>query len=150
MSRDRVGVVIVAHNTRDEALGCLATVPDDLHPVTVVVDNGSDDATASAVRNRYPSVKVLELANAGFGRGANAGVRAVTTEFVMIANADVRFGAGVFDRLAAELRDHGDVAAAGAMVRSLDGVVQASARRMPTVAQTIGHALLGRWRPANR
>jgi N-acetylglucosaminyl-diphospho-decaprenol L-rhamnosyltransferase len=86
---DRVAVVVVSHQTRDECLGCLATLPSDVP--TVVVDTGSSDGTADAVRSRFPHVRVLELANAGFGRGANAGVRVTDAEVVVIANADVRF-----------------------------------------------------------
>lgn len=150
MSVSRVGVVVVAHNTRDDVLACVATIPDSLHVATVVVDNGSVDATPTAIRSRFPAVRVLELANAGFGRGANAGVRALGTDMVMIANADVRFGDGVFDRLARELRDHTDVAAVGPLVTAPDGALQASARRIPTWMQAIGHLLLGRVRPENR
>ncbi|MEX0592335.1 MAG: glycosyltransferase, partial [Nitriliruptoraceae bacterium] len=150
MTRSTVGVVVVAHNTRDDVLACLASIPAELHETTVVVDNASSDATATAVRTRFPSVQVLELANAGFGRGANAGVRVLDTEYAMVANADVRFGEGVFSRLAAELRDRGDVGAVGPMVRSLDGVPQASARRIPTIGQIVGHALVGRISPGNK
>lgn len=150
MSLLSIGAVIVAHNTRDDVLTCLATIPASLHPSTIVVDNGSTDATTTAIRSRFPAVHVLELANAGFGRGANAGVRALKSDVVMVANADVRFGDGVFDRLARELRDYRDVAAAGPLVTAPDGAPQSSARRIPTLAQTVGHALLGRVRPSNR
>lgn len=144
----QVAVVLVTHQTRDEVLGCLATVPR--HVPTVVVDNGSTDGTATAVRERFPQVQVLELANAGFGRGANAGIRATTTPTVVLANADVRFPARAVEELAARLAADPAVAALGPRMVYPDGRPQASARQLPALSTALGHALLGRWWPRNR
>ncbi len=141
-------MVIVSHQTRDEALGCLATLPSDVP--TVVVDTGSTDGTAAAVRHHYPHVRVLELANAGFGRGANAGVRVTDAEVVVIANADVRFVAGAPAALATAVRDDPDAGVVGPRVRYPDGRHQASARALPDPVTAVLHALL-RWTvPGNR
>jgi N-acetylglucosaminyl-diphospho-decaprenol L-rhamnosyltransferase len=148
VSRPSVAVVVVSHETRDEALGCLATVPPDV-PV-VLVDTGSTDGTAEAVRVAHPAVRVLELANAGFGRGANAGVRATDAEVVVVANADVRFAASAPEELAAAVTSAADVAAVGPRVVYPDGRHQASARALPAPVTAILHALL-RWVvPGNR
>ncbi len=140
-------VVVVTHQTRDDALACVASIDVDTH--VVVVDNGSTDATADAVRRRHPGVDVLELANAGFARGANAGVRATDADVVVVANADVRFGAGALTRLA-EAFDDATIGAAGPLVRYPSGEIQASARRVPGMRDAVGHAVLGRLVPANR
>jgi N-acetylglucosaminyl-diphospho-decaprenol L-rhamnosyltransferase len=169
----QVAVVIVTHNTRDAVLDCLATIaaavgqtvterhshhgtapeqPADegyeRHEI-VVVDNGSTDGTADAVRAAFPHVSVLELANAGFGRGANAGVAATRAETVVVANADVRFRPGAIAALAATLAAAPAVGAVGPAVRDADGVLQASARSVPSAAVAAGHAVLGRVWPAN-
>lgn len=153
--------MIVSHNTRDEALGCLASLearderkvdPDgDAHPDEVVlVDTGSVDGTVEAVRTARPDVRVLELANAGFGRGANAGVRATSAPCVVVANADVRFGPDTVRRLTAELADDPVIAAVGPAVLYPDGRPQASARQLPDLPTAIGHAICGRVTPSNR
>lgn len=62
----------------------------------VVVDNGSPEAAIDAVRAGLPEAKVLELGcNAGFGPGANAGLRhwleeepAVAGEWVLVCPHD--------------------------------------------------------------
>jgi N-acetylglucosaminyl-diphospho-decaprenol L-rhamnosyltransferase len=146
--RHDVAVVVVTHRTRDEALGCVASVDEDV-PV-VVVDTGSDDGTAAAVRARFPRVRVLELANAGYGRGANAGIRATDADVVVVANADVRFEPGGPRALASALADEPDVGVAGPHVRYPDGRRQASARALPDPVTALLHSLL-RWvAPANR
>jgi N-acetylglucosaminyl-diphospho-decaprenol L-rhamnosyltransferase len=143
-----VAVVAVSHQTVDEVLGLLATLPDDVE--TVVVDTGSSDGTASAVRDRHPHVRVLELANAGFARGANAGLRATSATVVIVCNADVRFAPGALETLGSAVVAAPDVGAVGPAVRYPDGTLQASARRRPDLRTSVGHALLGRVAPSNR
>lgn len=57
-------IILVTHNSRTPAVtavGRLLAGP----PVTrvVLVDNGSEDGTADAVRGRYPTATVIELGN---------------------------------------------------------------------------------------
>ncbi len=58
----RVGVVVITRNRRDELLGALDTLlalPE--RPPVVVVDNGSRDGSAAAVRSAHPGVDVVAL-----------------------------------------------------------------------------------------
>ncbi len=157
----RTAVVIVTHNTRDDVLRCLDSLgargdrpadhrPDQPPDEIVVVDTGSTDGTVDAVLAARPDVRVLELANAGFGRGANAGVRVTSASCVIVANADVRFEPGSVARLADELDDDPTLAAVGPAVVYPDGEPQASARRLPDLQTAIGHAVCGRVAPSNR
>jgi GT2 family glycosyltransferase/glycosyltransferase involved in cell wall biosynthesis len=57
----------------------------------LVVDNGSQDASAEFLRERFPSVRVLALdRNLGFGGGSNAGFRAAKNDIVVLLNSDMR------------------------------------------------------------
>lgn len=142
-------VVIVSHDTREEALACLASVRGAGAREVVLVDSGSRDATAEAVRRDHPGVDVLELANVGFGRAANAGVARTTRPTVVVANADVRFGGTSLRVLHARLTADASLAAVGPAVAYPDGTPQASARRLPGLATAAGHALLYRLLPDN-
>jgi N-acetylglucosaminyl-diphospho-decaprenol L-rhamnosyltransferase len=146
----QVALVVVTHDTREEVLGCLGGLGPDAVDELVVVDCGSDDGTAAAVRAAVPAARVLELANAGFARGANAGIRATTAPVAVVANADVRFPPGAPRALAAATAAAADRGAVGPRVVYPDGSPQASARRLPTLGTAVGHALLGRAAPANR
>lgn len=145
----RVAIVIVNHNTRDDVVQCLASLPDAGADEIVVVDCGSSDGSAEAVRERHPDVTVLELANIGYGQGANAGMQATSAPLVAVANADTRFDRDALTILAEALEQSPDVAAAGPQVRYPDGRRQASARTFPTLGQAAGHALFGLWWPDN-
>jgi N-acetylglucosaminyl-diphospho-decaprenol L-rhamnosyltransferase len=144
-----VAVVIVNHETRDEALACLETLDAAGAGEVVLVDCGSTDGSVAAVRETRPDVTVLALDNVGYGRGANAGVARTTAPFVVVANADTRFAPGSLELLARSFEGAPDLAAAGPQVRYPDGRPQASARTFPTLGQAAGHALLGLWWPGN-
>ncbi len=57
----------------------------------IVVENGSTDGSAELLRERFPSVRVLQLPkNLGFGGGSNAGFRAAKNDIVVLLNSDMR------------------------------------------------------------
>jgi N-acetylglucosaminyl-diphospho-decaprenol L-rhamnosyltransferase len=150
MTSATAGVVLVTHETRDEVLGALASLARHPGPV-VVVDAGSEDGTADAVRSMHPAVRVLELDNVGYGRGVNAGAAALPddVEVIVAANADVRFAHGSIAALVDALMADPAVALVGPRVRYPDGTHQASARRSPSIATALGHAAVGWFIPDN-
>ncbi len=145
----RTAAVVVTHDTRNEALACISTLRPAGAEEIVLVDSGSNDGTAEAVRAAFPGVVVVELANVGYGQAANIGVARTSSPYVVVANADTRFAPGSVSTLAAELDADPELGAAGPLVRYPDGRLQASARRLPTLTQALGHALLGLWWPDN-
>lgn len=150
MTPASTGIVLVTHDTRDEVLGALDSLAGHPGPI-VVVDAGSSDGTADAVRAAHPGVRVLALANVGYGRGVNAGAAQLprTVDVVVAANADVRFAPTAVDRLVAALDEDPAVALVGPRVRYPDGAHQASARRVPGVGTALVHGLLGWIAPDN-
>ena len=146
----RAAVVVVNHNTQVELLACLDTLSASGADDIVVVDSGSTDGSAGAVRAHHPDVRVLELDNLGFGKAANAGVAVTDAEVVVVANADTRFPPGSVRAMAGHLAANPRVGALGPLIRFPDGRLQWSARAFPSIGQAIGHALFGLWWPANR
>jgi len=71
MLKPRVFIIIPVHNRREVTLACLANLQqtgDLANFQVVVVDDGSTDGTAEAVRSSYPEVKCLAMAICG-GQG---------------------------------------------------------------------------------
>jgi len=63
MENSRIGVVVITHQRRAEAMRAVARLAALAEgPPVVLVDNGSSDGTADAVRREFPQVKVLALA----------------------------------------------------------------------------------------
>ncbi len=94
MRARRLAVVILNWNGREDTLSCLSTLDADVRRGVrvVVVDNGSKDRSASAVRRLFPRVKVIQNGeNLGYAGGNNAGLRwalASGYEWVLLLNND--------------------------------------------------------------
>ena len=84
-----------------------------------VVDNGSTDESADYVRERWPSVRLVELSeNLGFSAAINRGVDASGGRYVALLNNDVELSPDWLELLVAELeRDPGVGFATGKVMR---------------------------------
>jgi hypothetical protein len=74
-----VTIIVLGWNRKDDTLACLESLRKaELDGARVlVVDNGSRDDTADAVRAAFPEVRVIALPeNRGYAGGNNAGMRA--------------------------------------------------------------------------
>jgi GT2 family glycosyltransferase len=89
-----VFIVLVNWNGRAVTLECLDSLTRvDYDPLTVVVvDNGSSDGSAEAIRAAHPEVRLLPLAeNRRFAGGNNEGIRYALNEgaeFLLLLNND--------------------------------------------------------------
>lgn len=71
---------------------------------TVVVDNGSTDGTAAALRRDYPEVDVMvSERNLGFAGGAALGLDSATTAYVAILNNDAELAPDALEHLLAAM-----------------------------------------------
>ena len=93
--RETTCVATVNWNRREDTLQCLASVigaPEVGY--VVVVDNGSDDHSVEAVRERFPGVTVIQAgANVGYAVASNVAVDHFLTqtscEFLLLVNNDL-------------------------------------------------------------
>ncbi|HUE87781.1 MAG TPA: glycosyltransferase family 2 protein [Vicinamibacterales bacterium] len=114
---DELTIVIVSFNVRPELDACLQSLVGHTAPYPteiVVVDNASTDGTPQMVRARWPSVKLIEAGgNLGFSRANNIGIRATSSEFVLLLNPDTVVPPGAVAALVRGLAVHPQAAAAG-------------------------------------
>ena len=86
-----ISVVIVTWNGRHYLEACLNGVAAQrgVDAETIVVDNASTDGTSDYVRQHFPRVRLVRLAeNRGFAGGNNAGVREASGRYVALLNND--------------------------------------------------------------
>jgi len=113
----RVAIVVLSWNGRDDTLGCLASLRAVEHePLDViVVDNGSGDGTAEAVREGFPEVELVRSEeNLGFAGGNDLGIRHGLergADHVLVLNNDVEVEPGFVGALVEEAERRPDAGA---------------------------------------
>ena len=112
----RVSIIIVTYNSLGQIDACLESLARTLSPdhETIVVDNASPDGTADAVKQRWPSIRVIDAgSNVGFARANNVGIRHSSGRFVLLLNPDTEVRPGAITRLVEALHARTDAAVAG-------------------------------------
>ena len=127
----RVAVVVITHQRREElllAVSRLLELPE--RPHVVVVDNGSTDGTADAVRERFPQVDLIaSRANLG-AVGRNVGVGRLDTPYVAFCDDDTWWDAGSLRTAADALEAHPRLAVVTARI-----IVEPGGREDPIVPE---------------
>lgn len=103
----RVSVVMITHDRRDEAIGCVRKIlalPE--RPRVVVVDNGSRDGTSAALGRVHPQVSVIALPTNLGAAGRTLGVQRVDTPYVAFCDDDSWPAPGALRRAADLLDQH--------------------------------------------
>lgn len=123
----RMDVVLVNRDTREQLLAALPTVLAEAPGQVVVVDNGSSDGSAEAVRERFSGVEVIARPdNPGYGIAANQGIAACRAPFVLLLNSDVLLRPGALAALSSYLESHPRAGVAGPRLVNPDGTLQRS------------------------
>jgi GT2 family glycosyltransferase len=103
-----VYVVVLTWNQRETTLECLESLAQMVYPRfrIVVVDNGSTDGTAEAIKIQFPGVEVIvNERNLGYPGGCNVGLRYALSqgaEYVFAINNDVLVAPTILDELVRE------------------------------------------------
>lgn len=117
MADRRIGVVVITWQRRDEALACVRRLLDlPERPHVVLVDNGSTDGTADAVRAAYPAVEVVALASNLGAVGRNIGVRRLRTPYAAFCDDDTWWEPGALAHAADVLDAHPRLALVNARI----------------------------------
>lgn len=118
-----IDVVIPTWNGWELLERCLARLRDQTVAHTViVVDNGSENATAQRLRTAHPEVRLLVLErNVGFGAAVNRGVEAGEAPSVVLINNDVECRPRFLERVVAPLSQRADVGSVAGLLLTADG-----------------------------
>jgi N-acetylglucosaminyl-diphospho-decaprenol L-rhamnosyltransferase len=143
----RWAAIVVNYNYGDLLARCVRSILDETSAGVVdvvVVDNGSTDGSAVALRTTLPSARVVDApGNVGYARGANLGIAATDAPVVAVLNGDVELKPGVAGAMLSALDADPRLGAVGPRVLNVDGSVYPSARSDPGLFVALAHAALG-------
>lgn len=97
-----VSVIIVTHNSAGDLPRCLTLLPaacGALSYEVIVVDTGSDDASADVTRRTMPSATLLEMENRGFAAASNHGAAHASGDMLLFLNPDTQLPPNSLSRL---------------------------------------------------
>ncbi|MDX1694520.1 MAG: glycosyltransferase family 2 protein [Ketobacteraceae bacterium] len=102
-----VTIIIVSYNSAAVMRRCQHELLSSGRFRVIVVDNASADGSAEQLKADYPAIEVIALdRNIGYGRGANVGLREVTTPYGFLVNPDLFVTPDDIDRLLQAAREH--------------------------------------------
>jgi N-acetylglucosaminyl-diphospho-decaprenol L-rhamnosyltransferase len=129
-------VLIVSFNTREivlEAIGSVASLPQ---AETIVIDNASHDGSATAIAERFPSVRLIRSAtNLGFAGGVNRAAAEARHDTLLVLNSDARLEPGALDLMLDLLERQPRAALVAPAMRYADGRPQPAAFAFPGLLQ---------------
>ena len=141
-----VSILIVNWNTREAILTCLdalpASIDSGLGYEVIVVDNGSVDGSAEALRERTDIRLITNEENRGFAAAVNQAYAHSSGEFILLLNSDVDLTVGSLSALTQFLLAHPHVAGVGPLYLNPDGSPQAFHFRFPTFAVLLANGSL--------
>ncbi len=91
---DTLSYVVITYNRVQHVMRCLDELARQALPFheLIVVDNGSTDGTAEAVKAAFPQARVHELPdNLGVGGARDVGIRSATGDICILIDDDARF-----------------------------------------------------------
>ncbi len=150
MSTPTVRVVCVVYNhgpELDDFARALATAGSGVE--LVLVDNGTEHASARTVADEHGATLIEAGRNLGYGAGANLGAKGADAPWLVVCNPDIIWSRGALDALVAAGEAAPKVGSLGPALLNEDGTVYPSARELPSLTQGVGHAVFTRIWPGN-
>jgi len=136
-----LSIVLLTYNSVRYIPGCLSALQGQLPTIAhevIVVDNGSRDGGVAWIRQHMPRVRIIEnRQNRGVGAARNQGIRISRGRHVLILDIDTVPQPGSLDTLLQTACDHPAAGVVAPRLVGLDGQLQLSARRFPTVLSKI-------------
>lgn len=126
MMRPQVGVVIVNWNRKADTLRCIGSVLASDYDgfQLVMVDNASTDGSTGVIRERYPSLAVVENSeNLGFTGGYNAGIKHLLgrgVDYVLLLNNDAVLEPSALQALATAAALHPEAGFLGGKILAME------------------------------
>ena len=149
-----VDVVVVNYNAGGHLLRCVGSVfaaARDSSVSLVVVDNDSQDGSATRAKEAFPDIVLISNRdNRGFGSASNQGIATGDADWIFLLNPDAEIITGTFGSLLDLAAEHPEAGVFGVLARDPDGTLYPSARKIPTLAEAAGHALIGPFKKDNR
>lgn len=138
-----VTAVVVTWNSAADIEPCLTALIEGGRAAgaqldITLIDNCSSDMTVDVVRQRFPSVRLVEThRNLGFGAAANIGIADATGDAVLLLNPDAHLEPGALEGMLRHLEREPDLGCVAPMHAAAEGTSESPGRRLPTLVAAL-------------
>lgn len=133
----KLTVIIVNYNVKHFLEQCLHSVQKAAKSINleiIVLDNNSVDGSVSLVKEKFPTIKLIENnENQGFAKGNNQAIQQAKGEYILLLNPDTVVQEDTFAKCVSFMDEHPEAGALG--VKMIDGngnFLPESKRSLPT------------------
>ena len=147
--------IIVNYHNSSPLKYCLNSVYRTLQNISfevIVVDNSQDDPGMASIKESYPKIRYIQnTSNTGFARANNQASQFAQGEFLLFLNPDANVTDQAIEKMVVYLESNPNIGALGPKVLNMDGSLQYSCRRFPTLMTGFfnRYSLLSQWFPDN-
>jgi hypothetical protein len=135
-----LSIIIINYNTKELTLSCIESIYKSKPKVdleVIVVDNGSNDGSVEALEKLKRIRLIRNKKNLGFSRANNQAIKKARGKYILLLNSDTIVKEGSIDKLFWFAKKRQGVGVVAPRLLNLDGSVQASVFRFPTIRRAI-------------
>ncbi len=128
-----LSIIIVNYNVKEflqNLLHSIEKASSNISKEIIVIDNASDDDSVEVIKEKFPSVILIDnKINVGFGRANNQGLAAAKGKFILFINPDCIVSEDTIDKMITFFESHAECGLAGCKILNSDGTLQLACRR---------------------
>lgn len=128
-----LSIIIVNYNVKEflqNLLHSIEKASSNISKEIIVIDNASDDGSVEVIKDKFPSVNLIEnKINVGFGRANNQGLAVAKGKYILFINPDCIVSEDTFDKMISFFESHPYCGLAGCKILNSDGTLQLACRR---------------------
>jgi len=136
--------IIINYNTKDLLFNCLNSISvsiekmSDLVYEIIVVDNASIDGSVEMVKDKFPTVKIIQNStNKGYAYAVNKGIKFAMGEYLFLLNSDIILIHNSLNPLLNYMKENLKTGIVGPQLIYPNGVLQRSYGHIPSLIEII-------------
>lgn len=128
-----LSIIIVNFNVKEFLQNLLHSIEKsslNISKEIIVVDNASDDGSVEVIKEKFPSIRLIEnKINYGFGKANNQGLEIAEGKYILFINPDCIVSEDTFKKMITFFESNSDCGLAGCKILNSDGTLQLACRR---------------------
>jgi len=132
-----ISIIIVNWNTKNLLISCIDSIYNNisnLHFEIIVVDNGSQDGSITAVKEKYPNIILIaNNKNLGFAVANNMAFKLMKGKYALLLNTDCILTKGAIEELFNFMEKHPEAGICCGQLLNMDGSKQNSFSSFPSI-----------------